>query len=272
VCWSGCAAFQARKEGSIDVLEKANRCGCRCGHRIDVLTASSAVSATAAPPADSLSTDISSHAFGDTRVGQTSSDTVTFTVSFEGMKQGNSGKLLIAVGGKDSDDFIITETTCKASLKDGQSCMIDVAFHPANHGLRTGVLEIGSVRSSTHVTDADLSLSGVGTGGGLGFPEESVMNFDVTQYPCPDGSAECFGYVSGSGNNPSPYVVADLNLGDPNIGIGWPNTDGKIGTNVIIPCRVDTGALITYPAIYAFTSDADDLSVIAARNFTCITE
>jgi hypothetical protein len=231
-----------------------------------ILVAGPALSAAAAPPQGVLSTGVSTHAFESIEVGA-SSEPITVSISYEGSRQGNSAKLVFDMEGEHSDDFSITDTTCKAPLKSGESCSISVMFHPTDRGARSGTLEIQSIRADSQVADATIALTGLGHRG-LGAPEPS-LTFTTTQYPCEGSGGTCFGYVGGTGLPPNVTYLLNINNGEQVIQTDPTDADGNLNWNANLPCLDDaTGLPITYRAIDVQWGSESSNEI---TNYNCVT-
>ena len=110
--------------------------------------------------------------FSGISVGQTSTP-VTLTISNTGgSPMANVG---FQITGPEASSFSWSASTCEASLINGASCSVQIAFRPASAGQLTATLTVSS--STTGVSPVQLPLSGVGQGTSGISIAPSRMNF-----------------------------------------------------------------------------------------------
>ncbi len=126
----------------------------------DISTSSATMTATLAIGAPDIGISPTSHNFGSTNIGNTSS-AQTFTISNNGNVDLNVGTL--SVTGSHSSDFSLSSDTCSGqSVAPAGSCTVDVDFSPTGPNGRSASLSVPSNDPDTPTLTAALSGTGVG--------------------------------------------------------------------------------------------------------------
>lgn len=94
--------------------------------------------------------------FPTTVVGSTSGGAAFTVTNPGGTAAGTTTALAVVLGGTNAADFVVTASTCGATLAAGATCVVTVAFRPAGGGARSATLNVSASPGGT----ATAALSG----------------------------------------------------------------------------------------------------------------